>query len=163
MESVTLIFDFSLFLSCLFFVLFVSYSIIHVELIDYCVLRGLKEEKKKIWIIFSVINSESCFCLLYRVRVKVLILYLKCFSFVVQNDVWNTTRCKRKGLLITLVAHFKLLHDQSALMSAAHCPWNRTSRPGSHCVLEEWWFPPQSSRTPGPRLTAGTALPPFNL
>lgn len=47
MESVTLIFDFSLFLSCLFFVLFVSYSIIHVELIDYCVLRGLKEEKKK--------------------------------------------------------------------------------------------------------------------
>lgn len=82
MESVTLIFDFSLFLSCLFFVLFVSYSIKHVELIDYCVLRGLKEEKKKIWIIFSVINSESCFCLLYHVRVKVLILYLKCFSFI---------------------------------------------------------------------------------
>lgn len=46
MESVTLIFNFSLFLLCLFFVLFVSYSIVHVELIDYCVLWGLKEEKK---------------------------------------------------------------------------------------------------------------------
>lgn len=53
MEPVTLIFNFSLFLLCLFFVLFVSYSIVHVELIDYCVLRGLKEEEKKMNNFFS--------------------------------------------------------------------------------------------------------------
>lgn len=53
MESVTLIFNFSLFLLCLFFVLFVSYSIVHMELIDYCVLRGLKEEKKNMNNFFS--------------------------------------------------------------------------------------------------------------
>lgn len=38
---------------------------------------GLKEENKKNMIFFfSVINSESCFCLLYHVWIKVLILYV---------------------------------------------------------------------------------------
>lgn len=160
-------------------------SIVHVELIDYCVLRGLKEENK-IWIIFSVINSDSCFCLLYHVWVKVLILYVKCFSSIIEKNshfklqsillinkvvqiISNIARCQ--GNLITLVTHLKHIlwveNYQSVIISfRLHIKHPLTvceMELGSHCVLEKWWYAPQSSRTPGPRVTTGTALPSFNL
>lgn len=151
MESVTLIFNFSLFLSRLFFVLFVSYSIVHVELIDYCVLRGLKEDKK-IWIIFSVINSESCFCLLYHVRVKVLILYVMCFSFIISywTKLWSCPK-SFQILLNVNVNDFQLqqLHALQILYITSVYSLTIGTTSNTHSLSMKWNVPTRLPLCPG--------------